>query len=153
MTTLKIRAATRDDRDHLLRINTGLAEETEGKRLEVETVAAGVDAVFADPGKGFYLLCESGDDGVAGGLLVTSEWSDWRNAWYWWIQSVFVFPEFRKRGVYAALHRHVESLARARGDVCALRLYVDRENLSAKSTYSKLGMRPGRYDFYEQELR
>lgn len=152
MNTLKIREASSVDRDHLLRINTGLAEETEGKKLDAATVAAGVDAVFTNPDRGFYLLCEVPGEGVAGGLLVTREWSDWRNAWYWWIQSVFVFPAYRKRGVYSALHRHVEALARKRGDVCALRLYVDHENHRAKSTYGKLGMRPARYDFYEQDL-
>lgn len=152
MSDFKVRRATRSDRDHLVRVNIGLAEETEGKALDASTVSVGVDAVFADPGKGFYLVCEGEGGVVAGGLLITREWSDWRNAWYWWIQSVFVFPEFRKRGVYSALHCHARELARESGNVCAIRLYVDHENRRAKATYEKLGMRPGRYDFYEEDL-
>ena len=87
-----------------------------------------------------------------GGLLVTPEWSDWRNAFFWWIQSVYVEPRFRKTGVYTALHRSVEDMARSRGDVCGIRLYVDQNNSRAKTVYRRLGMTKGRYEFYERML-
>ncbi|MDH3216764.1 MAG: GNAT family N-acetyltransferase, partial [Candidatus Krumholzibacteria bacterium] len=125
-----------------------MAEETEGKRLSVDTLTPGVDAVLDDPQKGFYLIVDV-DGCAAGGLLITTEWSDWRNAYFWWIQSVYVKPEYRKRGVYTALHRYVEEAAECECNVCGIRLYVDRENRRAKATYERLGMTPARYDFYE----
>lgn len=147
-----IRRATRDDRDTFIEFNRALAEETEGKALSPETLGMGVDAVFDDPEKGFYLVAEV-DGRPAAGLLITTEWSDWRNAYFWWIQSVFVVPEHRKQGIYSRLHRHVEALARAEENVCGIRLYVDRENGPARATYERLGMTPARYDFYESTLR
>lgn len=152
MKTLRVREATTADRETLILVNTGLAKETEGKHLDPSTVGAGVDAVVADPGRGFYIVCETDDGSVAGGLMVTTEWSDWRNAWYWWIQSVYVFPAHRRKGVYTMLHRHVEAVARERGDVCGIRLYVDRDNARAQSTYRHLGMTQARYDLYEVDL-
>jgi ribosomal protein S18 acetylase RimI-like enzyme len=151
MGTLRVRKATVDDRDTIVRVNMELATETENRELDKSTVSEGVDAVFADPNKGFYLVCEAKGE-VAGGLLVTAEWSDWRNAWFWWIQSVYVFSEFRKRGVYSALHRHVEKLGRDQGDVCGIRLYVDNDNEQAKATYRKMGMKPGRYQLFDEPL-
>jgi GNAT superfamily N-acetyltransferase len=145
---IRIRTATRDDRDALVRFNAAMARETEGKALSVETLQRGVDAVFADANKGFYLIADSGDR-PAGALLVTTEWSDWRNAYFWWIQSVYVLPEYRRQGIYTQLHRHVETMAASRPDVCGIRLYVDRDNARAKTTYERLGMKPARYDFYE----
>jgi GNAT superfamily N-acetyltransferase len=148
---MTIRRATIDDLEALVHFNSAMAEETEGKQLSRDLLTRGVRAVFEDPAKGFYLLAET-EGTAAGGLMVTVEWSDWRNAYFWWIQSVFVRPEFRGRGVYAMLHRHIEELAAATGDVCGIRLYVDRENARAKSVYERLGMTPARYDFYETEL-
>jgi GNAT superfamily N-acetyltransferase len=149
--SVSVRRATEDDLEHLVACNSGLAAETEDTHLSRDTLLAGVRAALGDPNRGFYLVAK--DDGArAGALLITKEWSDWRNAWFWWIQSVFVLPEFRKRGIYAALHNEVLSLARRSGDVCGIRLYVDHENERAKATYEKMGMRPGRYDFYEQDV-
>ncbi len=149
--SLRIRQATKNDRGTLIHFNEALARETEGKTLARDLLSHGVDAALADSHKGFYLIAELEDQAV-GGLLITTEWSDWRNAYFWWIQSVFVEPEHRKTGVYSALHRHVEELARSRGDVCSIRLYVDRNNARAMATYQRLGMTPARYEFYEQEL-
>lgn len=148
---IKIRMAVKDDVEILVHFNSSLAEETEATILDKTRVTAGVKAALDDPGKGFYLIAEL-DGHPAGGLLVTTEWSDWRNAMFWWIQSVYVEKESRQRGVYTALHRHVEELARKDKSVCGIRLYVDHDNSSAQATYEKLGMQPGRYRFYETKL-
>ncbi len=148
---MTVRRATPADRDALVEFNTAMAEETEDKQLSRERLTRGVQSVFEDSAKGFYLVAEANET-VAGGLLVTREWSDWRNAYYWWIQSVYVLPQFRGQGVYARLHRYVEELATESGEVCAIRLYVDRDNARAKSVYSTLGMKPARYDFYEVDV-
>ena len=147
--TIHIREATEDDRDVLVHFNEAMARETEAKALARDRVSAGVDAVLGDPSKGFYLIAAIRDH-LAGSLLITSEWSDWRNAYFWWIQSVYVDPRYRRTGVYSALHRRVEDMARSRGDVCGIRLYVDRDNARAKVTYERLGLTKGRYDFYER---
>jgi GNAT superfamily N-acetyltransferase len=143
-----IRQATLTDVDTLVRFNRAIAEETEGKELPHPVVSAGVRSVFEDPSRGFYVVAEVDGDPV-GSVLVTHEWSDWRNAYYWLIQSVYVRPEHRKRGIYRALHRYVEQMARSAGNVCGLRLYVDGENSVAKTVYVKLGMVKSRYDLLE----
>ncbi len=148
---IKIRRAVKDDVETLVHFNSSLAEETEATLLDKTTATAGVEAVLDDPSKGFYLIAES-DGHPAGGLLVTTEWSDWRNAMFWWIQSVYVEKESRQRGVYTALHRHVEELARENKSVCGIRLYVDHDNSGAQAAYERLGMQPGRYRFYETKL-
>ena len=148
---IKIRMAVQDDVELLVHFNSSLAEETEATILDKTKVTAGVKAALDDPQKGFYLIAES-DGHPAGGLLVTTEWSDWRNAMFWWIQSVYVEKESRQSGVYKALHRYVEELARKDKNVCGIRLYVDHDNSRAQATYERLGMQPGRYRFYETKL-
>lgn len=148
---IKIRKAVKDDLEILVTFNSSLARETEATILDKTRVTAGVKAALDDPSKGFYLIAES-DGRPAGGLLVTTEWSDWRNAMFWWIQSVYVEKESRQRGVYTALHRHVEEMAREDKGVCGIRLYVDHDNSGAQATYERLGMQPGRYRFYETKL-
>jgi GNAT superfamily N-acetyltransferase len=148
----RIRRATREDIDSLAQFGIDMARETEGKALAQDLVARGVSAVFDDPARGFYLVAEC-DGRAVGGLLVTPEWSDWWNASYWWIQSVYVQPEYRSRGIYTGLHRRVEELAIENGGVCAIRLYVDRANTAAQAVYTRLGMNPARYDFFEKVLR
>jgi GNAT superfamily N-acetyltransferase len=147
----RIHKATHNDLETIVEFNMQMAGETEGKKLSRETLSAGVAALFEVPSRGFYLLADK--DGVAaGGLLITTEWSDWRNAYFWWIQSVYVRPEYRRQGVYAGLHRHVAVAARADGRVCGIRLYVDQGNEPAKKVYERLGMMPARYEFYEQSI-
>jgi GNAT superfamily N-acetyltransferase len=142
------RKAVLSDLDVLVRFNLAMAAETEGKLLSAGLLTAGVRSVLDDPSKGFYVIAEGGERRV-GSLLVTPEWSDWRNAFFWWIQSVYVEPASRKRGVYTRLHRFVEDAARETGGVCGLRLYVDAGNAAARSVYEKLGMKRSRYDFFE----
>jgi GNAT superfamily N-acetyltransferase len=147
---LSIRIATAADADAMIAFNQAMALETEGKRLSAEVLRPGVEAVFADPQKGFYVVAES-DRRVVGGLMVTFEWSDWRNAWFWWIQSVYVLPEARGTGVFRRLYYHVK--ARAAGEnVCGFRLYVETENTRAQGVYQKLGMSRSHYLMYEEMI-
>lgn len=143
-----VRTATNRDAETVIAFNLALAEESEGRSLRPDVVAAGVRRLLADPALGTYYLAESGG-AVVGQLLITREFSDWRNGHFWWIQSVYVSADARQRGVYRMLHRHVEAAARSTGDACGLRLYVDQHNTRAQQVYARLGLRPTAYDFYE----
>jgi len=125
-----------------------MALETEGKVLDAATIRAGIAAGLADPGKARYLVAEQ-DGRAVGTLMLTTEWSDWRNGWWWWIQSVYVAPDARRHGVFRALYAHVESEARATPGVCGLRLYVENDNARAQATYQSLGMNDARYRVFE----
>ena len=146
-----IRRAIVDDAETLARFNEAMAEETEDKTLDPETVRAGVQAVFDTPGPAFYLVAER-DGEVVGSLMITTEWSDWRNADFWWIQSVYVRPSARQTGVYTALHREVRRRARKADGVCGLRLYVERDNAAARAAYETRGMSEPPYRMYEEGL-
>lgn len=123
--------------------NAMMAEETEGKILDPDIIGPGVEALLENRTRGRYWVAESGDI-VIGQLMVTYEWSDWRNGTIWWIQSVYIRPDWRRKGVFTSLYRHVESLAVAEPDVIGLRLYVEEKNKRAQHTYEELGMvRPG----------
>jgi len=139
MMDLHIREASPDDASTIAEFNSRLASETEGRPLDPELINPGVAAVVADSGKGRYWVADV-DGSVVGQLLVTYEWSDWRNGMLWWIQSVYVQKDYRRKGVFSALYRHVESLARQDPEVCGLRLYVEKDNKRAQETYLKLGM-------------
>jgi len=147
---MNIRLATKADTEALVGFNQAMALETEGKKLEAQVLRPGVEAVFGDEHKGFYVVAETGDT-VVGGLLVTFEWSDWRNKWFWWIQSVYVLPEHRGQSVYGRMYEFVKSLADERGNVCGFRLYVEQENERAQRVYEKLGMHRSHYLAYEEE--
>ena len=148
---VKVRPAAMGDLDVLVRFNAAIAKETEGRTLEMERLRQGTRAVLESSERGFYLVAESGS-AIVGQLFVTYEWSDWRNGLFWWIQSVYVEPSVRERGVYRALHARVLSDARARGDVCGLRLYVEKENEAAQEAYTRLGMNLTPYRVYEQDF-
>ena len=148
---LNIRQAGVDDGEIITRFNAAMALESEGVSLDRATLRSGVDAALTDESKAFYLLAETKGDPV-GQLMVTTEWSDWRNGWIWWIQSVYVKPEARRRGVYRRLYQRLTEMAIARGDIRGMRLYVMRENQTAKRTYEALGMSHSHYDLYETEL-
>lgn len=146
--TLVIRQAERRDADAIVAFNQRLAEETEGRRLNPTVAADGVLRVFDGPSRGVYYVAVL-DRQIIGQTMITYEWSDWRAGWFWWIQSVYVHPEHRGRGVFTALFRHIESAARKRGEVCGLRLYVERDNRPAIETYIRLGMVPSGHVLYE----
>jgi ribosomal protein S18 acetylase RimI-like enzyme len=147
---MNIRLATKTDTDALVGFNQAMALETEGKKLEAGVLRPGVAAVFEDEHKGFYVVAETGA-AIAGGLLVTYEWSDWRNKWFWWIQSVYVLPQYRGQSVYGRMYEFVKSLSDKRGNVCGFRLYVERDNERAQRVYEKLGMHQSHYLAYEEE--
>ncbi len=135
----------------IIGFNAAMAKETEGKELDINLLRSGVEAVLTREDLGFYLVAEHTGRPV-GQLLITDEWSDWRNAFFWWIQSVYVSPEYRRIGVYNALHGYAAMDARRQGNVCGLRLYVDKDNQIAQGVYAGLSMRQARYDMYEIEF-
>lgn len=147
-----IRKAAASDAAIIAKFNIELAWETEALRLEPDCIAAGVQRLLQDSSKGFYYVCEL-DGKVVGQVMVTFEWSDWRNANIWWLQSVFVDPAYRGRGVFAALFRQVEKLAREGQDICGLRLYMHETNTRARSAYHKLGMTETKYRVLELDFR
>ncbi len=147
----EVRSARPDDVATIAEYNRAMALETEHLELDLGRLEKGVRAVLDDSAKGFYLVADDGGE-TAGQLLITFEWSDWRNAVFWWIQSVYVRPESRGRGVYKALYAAALERAQAAGDVCGLRLYVEKENDRAKSAYRKAGMRQAVYDMFEVDF-
>jgi len=148
LTQIRIRPATLEDAEFLVRGNTRLALETEGLSLDMDRLRDGIHAMFEDPARGFYLIAEAEGTRV-GQMMITYEWSDWRNGVFWWIQSVYTLPEWRRRGVFRALYVHAETLALQQGSVCGLRLYVDMHNLPAQATYRNCGMQETAYKMFE----
>lgn len=128
-----------------------MALESEGTVLDAETLSKGVHAGLADPARGTYYLIKTEIGETAGSLFVTREWSDWNNCWYWWVQSVFVKPEFRRQGAYTFLYGEIRRLAKADGAAC-LRLYVDHDNVKAQSCYREQGMGECHYLMYEERI-
>ncbi len=131
--------------------NRRMAWETEQKHLAPPALLAGVNAVIRDPDKGRYYVAWE-DDEVAGQAMVTREWSDWRNGWWWWLQSVYVRAESRRRGVFHALYAHILAAARIEPDALGIRLYVEEHNAAAQATYRKLGMQPMTYVCFDYRL-
>jgi ribosomal protein S18 acetylase RimI-like enzyme len=146
---MQIRLATPQDAPVLVEFNGAMALETEGKELLPGVIGAGVRSLLGNPASGFYVVAET-EDRVVGSLMITKEWSDWRNGTFWWIQSVYVRPEFRRQGVYKRLYRHVQEMAAQDPAVCGFRLYVERENGRAQATYQALGMKETRYLVFEE---
>jgi len=146
---MTFRVATANDAAVLTEFNAAMALETEGKQLLPEVIGAGVRSLLGRPASGFYLVAET-DGQVVGSLLITKEWSDWRNGDFWWIQSVYVRPAWRRQGIYKRLYRHVQELAAKDPGVCGFRLYVERENRQAQTTYRALGMAETHYLVFEE---
>jgi ribosomal protein S18 acetylase RimI-like enzyme len=149
MSRTEIRRAIPDDAGILIDFNCAMARETERKELDRELITSGVRALLANEALGFYVVAEN-DGESAGSLMITTEWSDWRNGNFWWIQSVYVKPEYRRRGVYRSLHEFVRRTAKQDPMVCGFRLYVERENTVAQNTYRSLGMHETSYRLFEE---
>jgi len=146
-----VRAARGNDRDLMADWAVAMAMETEAKALPLDTVTRGIQAGLDDPARAKYFIADIAGEPV-GTLMVTLEWSDWRDGWWWWIQSVYVAPGHRRSGVFRALFDHVRNLAASTEGVRGLRLYVERENAPAQHTYEFVGMKDAGYRMYELEL-
>jgi ribosomal protein S18 acetylase RimI-like enzyme len=146
---LVIRRAGQSDAETIAAFNAAMALETEGKALLPEVIGAGVKRLLAAPALGFYVVAES-EGRIVACLMVTNEWSDWRNGLFWWIQSVYVEREWRRQGVYRRLYDFVRALAQADPGVCGFRLYVEKDNQVAHATYASLGMSRTDYFIYEE---
>ena len=149
---IQVRLAVPEDAPEIVAFNQAMALETEGKALEDEVIHAGVHRIFEEPNLGFYVVAEEAEK-VVGTLMVTKEWSDWRNGVFWWIQSVYVLPEYRKCGIYRSMYCFVQKQADTNPEVCGFRLYVEKNNLVAQKTYQTLGMEETHYRMYEEELK
>jgi GNAT superfamily N-acetyltransferase len=152
---LIVRPARRDDLDVLVQFSAAMALETEGRKLDEERLRRGTAAVFDLPARGFYRVAELPGrprGRVIGQLLITFEWSDWRNASFWWIQSVYVHPDWRRKGIYRRMHEAILREARSCQDVCGVRLYVERENQAAHAAYHRVGLLPAAYRVFEEDF-
>ena len=145
---VRYRSADRHDAEAIVGFQQAMAVETEGVTLDREICTRGVAGVFDDPSRGCYFVAEAGGR-VVGSLLITYEWSDWRDGVVWWIQSVYIVPELRRQGLYAGLYEHVRSLASADPSIRGIRLYVDRRNTPAQEVYRRLGMNGEHYLVFE----
>jgi ribosomal protein S18 acetylase RimI-like enzyme len=148
---IQIRQAVLADTPVIAEFNLRLAEESENLRLDPDCVHAGVDSLLRDPAKGLYFVAEA-EGMVVGQVMITYEWSDWRNGNLWWLQSVYVKPEFRQLGIFRRLFEYLQKMASEKTDVRTLRLYMHSENTRARKTYEKLGMKPTHYEVFELEL-
>ncbi len=151
MDDLIIRDGKITDVNTIVRFQKNMARETENRELSDDCINQEVMAVFNEAEKGFYLVAESNGEVVVS-LLVTYEWSDWRNGWFWWIQSVYVAKEWRRKGVYKYLNDEVSQRCGKTGGVCGVRLYVEKNNTTAQNVYKNLGMKETDYLLYEREL-
>jgi len=148
---LVIRTAERGDAAVIAGFNIVVAAETEGKQLDEAVAAKGAVGLFDKPQYGFYIVAEKAGE-LVGSLMITYEWSDWRNGVYWWIQSAYVKPEFRGVGVFTAIYEYVRARAKEQAGVCGLRLYVEKENATAQRLYERLGMIEKSYKVYEESF-
>jgi ribosomal protein S18 acetylase RimI-like enzyme len=148
---INIRIATVEDADSIISFQQAMALETEGKLLPDEIIRPGVINLFHKPQLGFYLVADV-DRAIAGSMMITYEWSDWRNGIVWWIQSVYVKPEFRRQGTYRNFYKYVKELIANEPDIIGLRLYVEKENEIAQMTYQSLGMIETHYRLFEEIL-
>lgn len=148
---LLIRMGEDRDAETLVKSNIAMAWETEHKKLMPEIVTRGVRNLLVNPRNGFYVVAEI-DREVVGSLMVTYEWSDWRDALFWWVQSVYIKPNYRKQGVFRRLYEFVKEKALHEKDVCGLRLYVEQDNSLAQKTYERIGMSRVPYQLYEESF-
>ena len=147
----EITVGTTNDINAIAAFQVAMAMESEGTTLDLERVTRGVTMAMADEAKGKYIVARI-DRKAVGSLMLTREWSDWNCQWYWWIQSVYVEPQHRKKGVYKAMYSKVKQMAQAE-NVSQVRLYVDKTNTSAQKAYQRLGMNETHYLMYEEVIK
>ena len=147
---LTISRGKASDIDAIVRFQADMAMESEGTMLDMDRLTLGVTSAISDEGKGIYLVARAEGKAI-GSMMLTREWSDWNNQWYWWIQSVYVMPEYRKKGVYKALYTTLKDMARENG-ISQIRLYADKSNVSAQHVYKRLGMHESHYLMFEEKI-
>ena len=152
---LTIRPAGRDDVDSIVAFSAAMAMETEQRRLDQARLREGTQSLLTTPSLGFFMVAEvqvAQRPVLVGQLMITYEWSDWRNGVFWWIQSVYVDPNWRRRGVFRRMHEAVVSQAKADPKVCGIRLYVEQENHMAETVYQRVGLALSAYKVYEEDF-
>lgn len=152
---LTVRRARPDDASAIVSFSAAMALETEGRHLDRTRLREGTITVLESSAHGYFMVAElthHDEVQLAGQLMVTYEWSDWRNAAFWWIQSVYVDPKWRRRGIFRRMHQTVIQEARVRPDVCGVRLYVDKDNPIAQAAYERLGLIRSAYQIYESDF-
>lgn len=150
-----VRPALPEDIDSIVAFSAAMALETEGRQLDQARLREGTQSLFASPNHGFFIVAELSEaDGprLVGQLMITYEWSDWRNAVFWWVQSVYVAPAWRRQGVYRLMHNTIVARAKADPKVCGIRLYVEQDNRTAQTVYQRVGLAPSAYAVYEQDF-
>lgn len=145
---MKVREAKINDIPRIVDFQLEMAEETEGIELNRSIVETGVSTVLNDPTKGKYYITEINGE-IVGSLLTTYEWSDWRNGTVLWIQSVYVLPEYRRKGVYRNMYSHLKNQVSTNRELKGIRLYADKSNRAAHKTYENLGMTQDHYVTFE----
>jgi len=148
---IKIRNADIADAVVIADFNVRMALETENKQLCPQIVLAGTKYLINNPSLGFYIVAEA-DKTIIASTMITFEWSDWRNGLFWWVQSVYVLPEYRRKGVFSKIFEHIQSLARKQNNnnICGIRLYVEKDNSTAQKTYTSLGLKKTEYHMFEK---
>jgi GNAT superfamily N-acetyltransferase len=152
---LIVRPARHEDIPTITAFSAAMALETEGRQLDPTRLRNGTMALFESSARGLFMVAEvqqAGRAQVVGQLMITYEWSDWRNAVFWWVQSVYVAPPWRRRGVYRRMHDSIVARAKADPKVCGIRLYVERDNHTAQTVYQRVGLAPSAYAVYEQDF-
>ena len=152
---LIIRQATDADLESLVAFSTAMAMETEGRKLDQARLREGTRSLLGSPANGFFMVAETpvtDPPQLVGQLMITFEWSDWRNGVFWWIQSVYVDPAWRRRGVFRRMHDAIVSQAKVDPKVCGIRLYVEQENRTAKTAYRRVGLAQSAYKIYEKDF-
>lgn len=151
MSKYQISKALPSDAQSIARFQVDMAAESEGTSLNFDVALKGVTEGLNDVSKGTYIVARNENGGVIASLMLTREWSDWNCSWYWWIQSVYVQPQYRRQGVYRSMYNLVKDMAKE-ADVACVRLYVDRTNTQGLSTYTALGMKESHYLLFEEDI-
>ena len=152
---LNVRFARPEDAATIVLFSAAMALETEGRRLDLDRLYDGTIALLESPDRGFFMVAEleqADDRRLLGQLMITYEWSDWRNGAFWWIQSVYVDPAWRRRSVFRRMHETVMATAKTSPNVCGVRLYVEESNGAAQAVYRKVGLTPSSYAIFETDF-
>ena len=155
LSEVHIRSARMEDVEAIAAFSAAMAHETEGRVLDREQLCHGTRSLLETPAYGFFLVAEHQGvhaSVVVAQLMVTYEWSDWRNAVFWWIQSVYVDPDWRRKGIFRKMHATVMATAKADPKVCGVRLYVESDNRLAQDVYRKVGLKPSSYAVFETDF-